>query len=893
MLKKIFIGVGILFVLLIGAIITLPIIFKDKIVAKVKEEANKNLNAKLDFGAFDLSLLSSFPDFRFELNDLLIVGVDSFAGDTLLGVKQMKLDIDLMSIIKGEQYKINSIVLDHPSILAKVLKSGKANWDITKPSADTTASTAEESSPFKMTIKKFEIINGNIVYDDAMYAFLTALKGLNHTLSGDFTQDNFLLETMTTIDQFDMTYDGVKYLNKVKTEIKADLDADMPLFKFTFKNNEFKLNDLAIGLDGYFAMPKEDMDMDLKISTKKTDFKSILSLVPGAYTKDFEGVKASGKLSLEAFIKGIYNEKIMPAFGVKLLVENGMFQYPSLPKSVNNIHIDVNVNNKDGVPDHTITDINKFHLEMAGNPVDIKMHIATPVSDMSIDGDVKGKLDLSSVKEYIPLEADQQLSGNITADINLKGKMSAIEKEKYDEFDARGQFIILGMNYKSKDVPYGVMINRLYMNFSPQYVELSAFESMLGKSDVNAKGRLENFLAYAFKDETLKGNLSLSSNLMDLNELMGEEESATTAAPEDTAPLSVVEIPANIDFVMNASFGKLLYDNMEMKNVSGALIVRNSEVKMENLKMNLLDGSMVVNGSYATRDVKNPTVDFDLQVTDFDISKTVKTFNTVEKLAPVAKSCIGKFSTTMQFACVLDKEMSPVLPTLQGKGKLQTRNMVLMNFEPINKVADAIKMEKYKKMDLKDVNVSYAFKDGKVEVEPFDVKLGNSNVNIGGSNGFDQSIDYKMKFVIPRSEFGGQANAMLGGLVAQANSKAGSNMSLGEKVSLDVLVGGTVTNPVVKTGLKDAASDAVANVKEQVKDELNQKKKEAEEKVRAEADKLKKEAEDKARAEADRLKKEAEDKAKAEAERLKKEAEAKAKNEAKNKLKDVFGKPKK
>src|SRR5688500_15579995 len=234
MLKKILIGIGIFFVLLIGAVISLPIIFKDKIVATVKEEANKNLNAKLDFGEFDLSLLSSFPDFRFELNNLSIVGIDAFEGDTLLGVKQLKLDIDLMSIVKGEQYEINSIVLDQPSILAKVLKDGKANWDITKPSGDTTTAAAEESSPFKMTIKKFEIINGNLVYDDATFAFMTSLKGLDHLLSGDFTEDNFLLETMTSIEQFDMIYEGVKYLNKVKTEIKADLDADMPLFKFTF-----------------------------------------------------------------------------------------------------------------------------------------------------------------------------------------------------------------------------------------------------------------------------------------------------------------------------------------------------------------------------------------------------------------------------------------------------------------------------------------------------------------------------------------------------------------------------------------------------------------------------------------------------------------------------------
>mgnify|MGYP003406871818 CR=1 FL=1 len=81
-----------------------------------------------------------------------------------------------------------------------------------------------------------------------------------------------------------------------------------------------------------------------------------------------------------------------------------------LPKSVNNIWVDVNIKNKDGVPDHTLIDINKFHVEMAENPVDMRMHIATPVSDPTIDGEIKGKVVLNSVKEFIPLEADQKLS---------------------------------------------------------------------------------------------------------------------------------------------------------------------------------------------------------------------------------------------------------------------------------------------------------------------------------------------------------------------------------------------------------------------------------------------------------------------------------------------------
>ena len=131
-----------------------------------------------------------------------------------------------------------------------------------------------------------------------------------------------------------MSYSGVSYLNKVKTKIKANIDADMPHFQFTMKDNEFSFNELTLGLDGSFAMPKKDMILDLKFKANQTEFKNILSLVPGVYTKDFKDVKTSGELALNGFAKGIYNDKTMPAFGVKLLVKDACFsilRYPNRP----------------------------------------------------------------------------------------------------------------------------------------------------------------------------------------------------------------------------------------------------------------------------------------------------------------------------------------------------------------------------------------------------------------------------------------------------------------------------------------------------------------------------------------------------------------------------------
>src|SRR5438552_2254234 len=102
----------VIIILLIAA----PIVFKDKIVAMVKEQANKNLNAKVDFGDFDLSLITSFPDFRFKMQDLSVIGINEFQNDTLAFIRNLKTDINLRSVINGGPYQINSIVIDRARI---------------------------------------------------------------------------------------------------------------------------------------------------------------------------------------------------------------------------------------------------------------------------------------------------------------------------------------------------------------------------------------------------------------------------------------------------------------------------------------------------------------------------------------------------------------------------------------------------------------------------------------------------------------------------------------------------------------------------------------------------------------------------------------------------------
>jgi hypothetical protein len=815
LVRRILKWTGISFLTLIILAIILPFIFKGKIIQFAKDEMNKKLDATVSFGDFDVSLLSSFPDFRLKMEDLKVIGKGNFANDTLANIPALKLDLNLMSVIKGGPYKINSISLEKPRIKARVLANGKANWDIVK--ADTTATkdaAQEEPTKYQLSLKNFSISDGYVVYDDASLDFKTTLDNMDYTLAGDFTQDNFLMENKLEVERFSMAYGGMTYMSKVKTKVDADLDMDMVNWKFTFKENEFSFNDLGLGLDGFFAMPGEDYNMDLKFTAKQNEFKSFLSLIPGAYTSDFKDVKAAGKLSFDGYLKGLYSEKQnkMPGYGLNFNVTDGSFQYPAVPKSVSAINIDCKVADASGVPDDTKIDLNKFHMNFGGNPIDAGLHVSTPVSDANIDGWVKCNLDLGGIKDLLPLEKDEQLTGKVNADVKMKGRMSQIEKSQYDQFQCSGIIGVMNLLYKSPDVPYGVTIAAMDMQFNPQFITLTKFDGKIGKNDIRADGRIDNLMGYMFKDSSLLGGtFNMNSTLMDLNQFMGDETGAAPA-PTDTAAMTIVEVPANIDFKLNSTISKLIYTTIEMTNVSGAVTLRNKTLGLENLKANMLGGNMLMSGSYSTAHAMVPKVDLVMDVTDFDIQQTAQICTTVQKIAPIAKFSKGKFTSHLAYTSNLDAHMMPVVSSVNGKGTLSTKQVVIDGFEPLKKLDEALKLNKFKKISLQDLKqISFTITNGAITTDPFDFNIGKSTGTVGGTTGIDQSINYVMNVAIPRDEFG-PANAALNGMVNSATSK-GIPVKLGDNVNVQALFGGTVTKPTVKTNLKEAGVNLVDQLK--------------------------------------------------------------------------------
>lgn len=423
-LKWVLIILGAFVVLFLAVAIIVPAVFKDDIKAMLEKEVAKNVSADVVFDDFTLSFFSNFPNITAGLHDLGVVNREPFAGEMLFASEKFEVEVNLADLLFSDAVQIKGISLIRPVINIKVLEDGRANYDIAMPSADT--ATVEESDEFAFGIDHWEIIDGNLSYDDRSAKMKLVLRELNHSGSGDFNQDAFDLRTQTSADSVSASYDGIKYLSHKQVNVDAILNISEDYSKYTFRDNTARVNDFAIHVDGWLKLNEDNMDMDLAFNTPENSFKSILSLVPGIYTENFEDIRTEGDLSFNGSAKGIYDENRLPAFNLALLVKDAMFRYPDMPTAVDNINVDLSIDNKDGNLDHTTVDLKKMHLDFGSNPVDARAQI-TRLYPTNVDAVVAAKLNLAELNKIFPMEG-LDMKGNYSLALEAKGVYDSLKK---------------------------------------------------------------------------------------------------------------------------------------------------------------------------------------------------------------------------------------------------------------------------------------------------------------------------------------------------------------------------------------------------------------------------------------------------------------------------------
>jgi hypothetical protein len=820
MLKKILKIVGIVLVVLVASLFAIPYFFKDQIKAKITEAINEKVDAKVSFEDADLSLFKNFPKATVTLDKLLIINKAPFEGDTLVSLGELNLKMSIKELFKGkeEAMEIEGIASKDGYINIIFNKDGIGNFDIAlkdnNPKEDNT-----KSKPLSLKIQKYQIENFKFQYFDESSQVRMIIDSLNHEGTGDFNASKLDLDTKSTA-KISLDMGKINYMKNVALSLDAVLGIDLDKSKYTFKENKALINQLPLEFDGFIQMVDAGQVYDLKFKTPTSSFKNFLGLIPAAYSSSLEGVKTTGDFTVNGFAKGMLTDTTIPKFNIAIASNNGSFQYPNLPKSVQSIVIDTKIVNETGLMNDTYVNLDKLSFRIDQDVFDAKANIKNISTNALVDAALKGTINLANLSKAYPIKLDKPLTGILKADVTTKFDMASVEKSQYQNINNAGTIGLTGFNYADSNGK-NMTISSALVQFNPSQVHLKQFNAKTGKSDLSVTGVLDNFYGFMFRKQELKGNFNLTSNQLAVSDFMTTSTAPTdaakteTAAPAKTTKAEPLKIPVFLNITLSAKANTVLYDNLTLKAVSGKMTIKDEKVTLENVKTSIFGGNIGANGSVSTKG-KTPVFDMSLNLNQVDIQQTFTQLDMLKKIAPIAGIINGKLNSTIKVNGNLDAvEMTPNLNSISGDllGQLLSTTVNSSNSTVLTALTNNVKFLDMSKINLNDIKAALTFKDGKVNLKPIDIKYQDIKATISGTHGFDQVMNYNLKFDVPAKYIAQAAGAI--------SSKINpADLAKLENVPVNATMTGNFSSPKIATDMKGAISNLTMQVANQQKDKL-------------------------------------------------------------------------
>lgn len=821
-MKKFLKIIGIVLLIFIVILVAIPFVLESKIDTIVQNYADENLEAELSFDDISLSLISSFPKAEVSIQNLKITNRAPFEGEDLVTAKSISFEMGMMQLLKGteEPLEINEIIANELLLVIKTNKTGAVNYDIVKESETVveTSTETESSAGFSFDIDNYELNNSAFTYIDDTSNMSFYLTEINHSGTGIFSGGTSELDTNTEAN-VSFVMDSTSYLTNTSVKLDALIDLDLDQQKYTFKDNTGFINALPLEFDGYVQLVEAGQQIDITFKNPGATFKDFLALVPEAYAKDVADVSTTGNFTVNGIVKGLVSEETIPTLDINLLSENASFKFPQLQKSVRNIGIDISVKNTTGNVDDTFVNIDKFNFQIDEDVFKAEASLKNLTKNMLVAAKLDGSLNLANITKAYPVELDTQLSGVLKANVSTSFDMDAIDTNAYQRIKSVGNVSLSDFVFSSEDLLNPIQINKADLSFKPGTVSLNSFDALTGKSDFSATGTINNLLGFMLSDKNLQGNFNLNSNAFALSDFMSDDTETTETETSNettggtTATAEALKIPAFLDCTITANAKTVIYDNLNLKNVKGQLVIKDQSASLQNMTTDIFNGQLGLTGNVSTKGEK-PTFDMKLGIQNFDISQSFSELEMLKALAPIAKVLQGKFNSTIDVSGLLDDSLSPDLATISGSAlaKILTDEVDTSNSPLLNTLDSKLDFVDFDGLNLKDIVANLSFENGNVAVQPFTINYKDIPIEVSGSHSFTNTMNYSAVLQVPAKYLGSEVNRLIG----QINDSEVNNLT----VPITANIGGTFTSPNVQTDLTSGVTDLTKQLIEIEKQKL-------------------------------------------------------------------------
>lgn len=811
-MKKIF-KIFFLLIFVVSALFTsIPLLFKKQITDIATAQINKSIDATVSFRDIHVSLFKNFPNATIAIADLFIQSDTAFHKDTLVFLESIHLKTGLLDIFE-KRPTIKSIALENGHLNLMTNEQGAHNYDLSKKKDGALKNDTTDSSDFSLNIDSYQLKNINLNYLDSAGNVHLKARNLNHKGAAALNGKTIHLRTQSSIEKLSFSMENIDYLHEATANLKAEFDLDLKNRKFTFKENNLKINDLILHAEGFVQQKEENISMDFNFNTVSSEFKSLLSLIPSAYTSNFKDVKTTGDLNFRGHVKGLYNMSEIPKFKFHIDTKNASFKYPELPKTVEDIFINTEITNTTGKIDDTALVIKTLRFKIDQDVFSAKSKITNIANNPKVQATFTGRIDLKNISESYPLQLKQKLQGKIEAQITSSFTQKALENKDFKQISNAGYVSFHNFVTDTELLPNPIHIHTAQLSFDPKKISLTKLEAKTGGSDLELYGDIKNLYPYLFDHGELQGHFKMNSSFLNAKDVLTSNN--TSESTTDTiSSLESIKIPEKINAHLTVNAQKVLYDNLVLKDLTGTVKINDQKAVFEKTNAKMFEGNIVFEGFVNTK--PNPSLfDFDLNIQNFDIASSFGSMELLNSMAPIAHIFNGKISTAVKLNGDLNNNFSPDLQSISGKAlaHLKVAKIDPKKSKVLNLIDSQLSFVDFSKLNLKKIKAQASFEKGKVNFKPF--KIGSYDgipIQLSGGHSFNNQINYDIQMDFPASYFGGS----IASSIANLSGSDKNEISVPITLSID----GSVNEPFIKTNMKSATRELTKKIAKAQKENL-------------------------------------------------------------------------
>jgi hypothetical protein len=412
------------------------IVTPKKLTPVVLDAANQTLNAHLDMESVELTFFSTFPQFGLKVKNGSLVSKalnDSSwcKTDSLLSFKECVLTVNPIAYLTENRIVVHNLSLEEVAVYAYRNKTGKANWEVTRASADTIpADTASTDFNSEIDIRNIELKHANLVFDDRNTDIYSRIDDANLKLRLSLTKGISTLGLKFDNKNILFWQQGELLVNKIAISLRTDIMVDRQTAVWKLKDTELDVNGIRLDVNGAFRRDTvaKTIGMDLEYGLHAPSMETVLRMIPKSYVKDSK-VSAKGEVTVSGRVRGVYGDKKLPAVSLKIGIKEASAQYKDLPYGIDEVTADFDAYVDLMRHQPSYLNLKIFHFKGAHTEVLADAKVDDLLDDPLITFHTKSTVDLDALAKTFPLQESVTITGKLDADMGMKCRLSALKKQ--------------------------------------------------------------------------------------------------------------------------------------------------------------------------------------------------------------------------------------------------------------------------------------------------------------------------------------------------------------------------------------------------------------------------------------------------------------------------------